>query len=574
MDGFSYKTFIKLLEKQPGQAFIPDEEVECVRYNILGVLKRYGIEADKVDTIISPSVITIEIIPQQGYKVFKIRKYINDIERDLEEYGLCRVIAPLSGKNALAVEVPRSKRRMVYLREVLESKGFQESKAELPIALGISTENKPIIADLYKMPHLLIGGATGIGKSVLLNSIIVSLLFRKSPEKVKFMLISTKIVDFGHYSKIKEQYLVKIEGIDEDIISSPEHVITALNSLCLEMDRRYELFKNTCCRSNRDYNQKLEEGKLLTTEGYKPMPYILVVIDEFADLIIAHGKAIQIPIARLAQKGRAVGIHLIITTQKTSSDVITGILKANFPVRIAFKVQTFADSRTILDMTGAQLLLDRGDMLVSNNEISSRVQSVFIDEPEIERVCVWIAHNNSDYKPYVLPNQSRHEFPALVNDNDPNIVFEQIGKMNVSSDIDNIINWNAYYISGDIEEIKKIVRAHGIINIGVEDIISTLSTTNTNYITSGESSGEDRVIMALNHAVHKLPVELLNIEKVIVNVWVSECHQILMSEIKGMVKYFGYKFPEIDLIWGVAVDSDINEDIKITLIAVNRHKLC
>lgn len=327
MDGFSYNTFIKLLEKQPGQAFIPDEEVECVKHSILRVLKRYGIEADKVDTIIRPSVITIEIIPQQGYKVFKIRKYIDDIERDLEEYGLCRMIAPLPGKNALAVEVPRSKRRMVYLREVLESKEFQEFKAELPIALGISTENKPIIADLYKMPHLLIGGATGMGKSVLLNSIIVSLLFRKSPEKVKFMLISTKIVDFGHYSKIKEQYLVKIEGIDEDIISSPEHVITALNSLCLEMDRRYELLKKLGVRSNWDYNQKVKEGELLTADGYRLMPYIVVVIDEFADLIIAHGKAIEIPIARLAQKGHAVGIHLIITTQKTSSDVITGILR-------------------------------------------------------------------------------------------------------------------------------------------------------------------------------------------------------------------------------------------------------
>lgn len=336
MDDLRLKNLIELLEKQSYQAPIPDEEVECIKYSILGELKRYGIEADKVDTIISPSVITIEIIPQQSYKVFKIRKYINDIERDLEEYGLCRVIAPLYGKNALAVEVPRSKRRMVYLREVLESKGFQESKAELPVALGISTENKPIIADLYKMPHLLIGGATGMGKSVLLNSIIVSLLIRKSPEEVKFMLIDPKMVDFGHYSKIKEQYLVKIDGIDEDILSSPEHAITALNSLCSEMDRRYELFKKTCCRSNRDYNQKLEEGKLSTTEGYEPMPYIIVVIDEFADLIIAHGKAIEIPIARLAQKGRAAGIHLIITTQKTSSDVITGILKANFPCENCF----------------------------------------------------------------------------------------------------------------------------------------------------------------------------------------------------------------------------------------------
>lgn len=243
MDDSRHKPLIELLEKQSYHSSMSDEEFKCVRYSILGVLKRYGIEADKVDTIISPSVITIEIIPQQGYKVFKIRKYIDDIERDLEEYGLCRMIAPLPGKNALAVEVPRSKRRMVYLREVLESKEFQESKAELPIALGISTENKPIISDLRQMPHLLIGGATGMGKSVLLNSIIVSLLFRKSPEEVKFMLIDPKMVDFGHYSKIKEQYLVKIEGIDEDIISSPEHVITALNSLCSEMDRRYELLK-------------------------------------------------------------------------------------------------------------------------------------------------------------------------------------------------------------------------------------------------------------------------------------------------------------------------------------------
>lgn len=574
MDDSRHNPLIELLEKQSYHGSMPDEEVECIKYSILGVLNRYGIEVDGLDFIVSPSVITIEITLPYNKRASKIRKYANDIENDLVKHSLCRVIIPVPGKNAIAVEVPRSKRRMVYLREVLESKEFQESKAELPIALGISTKNKPIIADLCKMPHLLIGGATGMGKSVLLNSIIVSLLFRKSPEEVKFMLIAPKMVDLGHYSKIKEQYLVKIEGIDEDIISSPEHVITALNSLCSEMDRRYELLKKTFCRSDLEYNQKLEEKKLSTTHGYKPMSYIIVVIDEFADLIIAHGKAIEIPIARLAQKGRAVGIHLIITTQKTSSDVITGILKANFPVRIAFKVQTFADSRTILDMTGAQLLLDRGDMLVSNNGVSSRVQGAFIDEPEIERICDWIAHNNSDYKPYILPNQSRHEFSALVNDNDPNIVFEQIGKMNVSSDIDNIINWNAYYISGDIEEIKKIARAHGIINISVEDIICTLSTANTIYVTSGEGMGADKIVTALNHAISRLPVKLQDIEKVIVNVWVSECHQILMSEIKGMVKYFGYKFPEIVLIWGVAVDSDINEDIKITLIAVNRHKLC
>ncbi len=322
---------------------------------------------------------------------------------------------------------------MVYLREVLESKEFQKSKAELPIALGISIENKPIITDLRRMPHLLIGGATGMGKSVFLNSIIVSLICRKSPEEVKFMLIDPKMVEFGHYSKIKEQYLVKIEGIDEDIISSPEHVITALNSLCLEMDRRYELFKKTCCRSNRDYNQQLEEGKLSPTEGYKPMPYIIVVIDEFADLIIVHGKAIEIPIARLAQRCRSVGIHLIIKTQKTLSDVITGLLKANFPVRVAFKVQTFADSRTILDMTGAQLLLDRGDMLVSNNGISLRVQGAFIDEPEIERICDWIAHNNSDYKPYVLPVPSIPEVDTPTIDWERDPLFKEAARLIVES---------------------------------------------------------------------------------------------------------------------------------------------
>ncbi len=433
MDGFSYKTLIELLEKQPRQAFIPDEEVECVKHSILRVLKRYGIKADKVDTIISPSVITIEIIPQQGYKVFKIRKYINDIERDLEKYGLCRMIAPLPGKNALTVEVPRSKRRMVYLREVLESKEFQEYKAELPIALGISTENKPIIADLRRMPHLFIGSATGMCKSVFLNSIIVSLLFRKSPEEVKFMLIDPMMADFGHYSKIKEQYLVKIEGIDEDIISSFEHVITVLNSLCLEMDRRYELLKKLGVRSNWDYNQKVKEGELLTADGYRLMPYIVVVIDELADLILVCGKAFESPLARLVQRGRSLGINVIAATQHPSSEVFTGILKANFPVRIAFKVQTFVDSRTILDMTGAQLLLDRGDMLVSSNEISSRVQGAFIDEPEIERICDWIAHNNSDYKPYVLsvPSIPEVDTPTIDWERDP--LFEEAGRLIVES---------------------------------------------------------------------------------------------------------------------------------------------
>lgn len=574
MDDSRHKTLIELLEKESYHCTMPDEEVECVKHSILVVLNKYGIEADRVNAIVSPSVITIEITLPYNKPASIIRKYANDIENDLVKHGLCRVIIPLPGKNALAVEVPRLDRSMVYIREVLESKEFQESKAELPIALGISTENKPVIADLCKPPHLLIGGATYMGKSVLLNSIIVSLLCRKSHEEVKFTLIDTKMAEFEHYSKIKEQYLVKIEGIDEDVISSPEHVITALNSLCSEMDRRYEVLRKTRCRSNREYNQMIKEGKSLTADGYKIMPYIVVVIDEFADLIIAYGKAIEYPLAKLAQKGRAVGIHFIISTQQPSPQVLTGILKANFPARIAFKVQTFADSRTILDMPGAQLLLDRGDMLVSNNEIRSRVQGAFIDDSEIEKICDWIARNNSDSKPYVLPAKSRREADSLKDDIAHNSLFDAAARMNVSSDIDNRIIWDNYFIDGKIDDIKKVARSHGIINIGVDDIISTLSTTNTNYVTSGIGIGPNRILTALNHAIDQLPVELQHIERMIVNIWASEYKPVAMSEIKAMIKRLGYTLPEINLIWGVAYDSDMNEDIKITLIAVNKHKLC
>ena len=649
MDGFSYKTLIELLEKQPGQASIPDEEVECIKYSILGELKRYGIEADKVDTIISPSVITIKIIPQQSYKVFKIRKYINDIERDLEEYGLCRVIAPLSGKNALAVEVPRSKRRMVYLREVLESKEFQEYKAELPIALGISTENKPIITDLRQMPHLFIGSATGMGKSVFLNSIIVSLLIRKSPEEVKFMLIDPKMVDFGHYSKIKEQYLVKIEGIDEDIISSPEHVITALNSLCSEMDRRYELLKNLGVRSNWDYNQKVKEGELLRADGYRLMPYIVVVIDELADLIFVCGKAFESPLARLVQRGRSLGINVITATQHPSSEVFTGILRANFPTRIAFKVQTFAESRTILDMTGAQLLLDRGDMLVSNNGISSRVQS--------ERICDWIAYNNSDCKPSVLSVPSIPEVNTQTIDWERDPLFEEAARLIVESNnastailqrhfsigynragkiMDQLeeagivgpINggkpremlWNVnfgsrgflslinrfwkkitqfsngqkketdfeilmkhlseasqpihyqdYNIIGNTFAIHEILIKNGIINISNEDVLATLNSSGTNYVTTGLSNN-GTALEAFEDALKNLRnMTSCRIGKILFNIWVNtENTTLSLVAMKSITDYIERELKDIDVLWGVAIDKSLENKIRITLLAASK----
>lgn len=657
MDDSRHNPLIELLEKQSYHGSMPDEEVECIKYSILGVLNRYGIEVDGLDFIVSPSVITIEITLPYNKRASKIRKYANDIENDLVKHSLCRVIIPVPGKNAIAVEVPRSKRRMVYLREVLESKKFQESKAELPIALGISTKNKPIIADLYKMPHLLIGGAIGMGKSVLLNSIIVSLLCRKSPEEVKFMLIDPKMVDLGHYSKIKEQYFVKIEGIDEDIISSPEHVITALNSLCSEMDRRYELLKKFFCRSDLEYNQKLEEKKLSTTHGYKPLSYIIVVIDEFADLIIAHGKAIEIPIARLAQKGRAVGIHLIITTQKTSSDVITGILKANFPVRIAFKVQTVADSRTILDMTGAQLLLDKGDMLVSSNEISSRVQSAFIDEPEIERVCDWIAHNNSDYNPYVLsvPSILEVDTPTIDWEHDP--LFEEAARLIVESnnasivmlqrrfcigycragkimdqleqagivspvngrkpqkmllnaifdsrelpspinrscrnatqfsrgqkketDFENLmkcleedsqsISYKDYKIIGNTFDINEILIKNGIINISNEDVLATLNSSGTNYVTTGLSNN-GTASEALEDALRNLrDMTSCRIGKMLFNIWVNtENTTLSLVAMKSITDYIERELKDIDVLWGVAIDKSLENKIRVTLLAASK----
>ena len=554
-----------------------NKDVENIKRIVINALTTNGIGIDGIHYAVCPSIVRVEFTLSKGVKISNIRLLGDILNQDetLSELRPILLVAPIPGKNAFAVEVPRSDRRMICLREVLKSKEFQESKEELPIALGISTENKPVIANLRKMPHLLIGGASGMGKSMLLNSIIVSLLYSKGPEELKFMLIDPKMVGFVPFSNINERYLVKIEGVDEDIISSPKHVITSLNTLRLEMNRRYELLRKTVCRSNREYNQKLKEGKLSTTDGYKPMPYIIVVIDEFSDLIIAHGKAIEYPIALLAQKCRPVGIHLITATQNLSSQVLTGILKANFPERIAFKVQSVADSRIIIDMAGAELLMDKGDMLRSDNGWISRIQGAFIDNTEVEKICDWIAYNNSDCKPYVLPAQSSRDTDTKIDKRERDPLFEEIAMMIVSSDIDKIIKWDDYYVSGDIGEIKKIARIPGIINIGVDDIISTLSTTNTNYVTSGKGSGTERILIALNDAVDKLPVKLQDIEKMIVNIWTNRCSPIKILEMKALVEHRGDVMSEINLIWGIAIDPDIKKDeVKVTLLAVNKYKVC
>lgn len=543
--------------------------VSRIKQLSVNVFGSEGIVVGEISHVVSPSVVRFEFKLDKAYNLEQIRLYEGYLNEALSEFGPIRLIAPVLWKATIAIEVLRSYRQLVMLREVLESREFQESNAELPIALGISTENKLVIADLQTMPHLLIGGDVGMGKSVLLNSIIISLLYRKSPDDVKFVLINPKRIEFEHYSKLKEQYLVSIEGLDEAIITSPKNAITALGSLCSEMTKRYELLSKTCCRSSREYNRKMKAGKLSATDGYKPMPYIIVVIDEFADLITADGRTVETTLGKLAQKGRSVGIHVIFATQQTSRQVLTGILRANIPVRIAFKVQTFADRKTILDMSEAQSLFDKGDMLVSKDGIISRVQGAFIDEHDIEKVCDWIANNNSDCKPYVLSAQSikkneQEEF---------DILFHEAVIM---GDIDNKIDWNDYYISGDIEEIKRITRAFGSFDIGVDDIICTLSTTNTNYVMTGKGIGSKRILMALKQAIDKLPVSLNDIDRMIVNVWTGKgnCRPVRMLEMGAMQDYLLDILPELDLFWGIAVDPTLNEDIKITLIAVNKHNLC
>lgn len=560
---------LELLPKMSQQAPSDPAIVSRIKQLIVNVFGNKGIVVGEISHVVSPSVVRFEFKLDKTYNLEQIRLYECDLNEALSEFGPIRLIAPVLWKEIIAIEVLRSDRQLVMLREVLESREFQESNAELPIALGLSTENKPVIADLQTMPQLLIGGAVGMGKSVLLNSIIISLLYRKSPYDVKFILIDPKKIEFEYYAKLKEQYLVNIEGIDEAIITSPKNAITALNSLCSEMTKRYELLSKTCCRSSREYSQKMKGGKQSTTDGYKPMPYIIVVIDEFADLIKADGRTVEITLGRLAQKGRPVGIHVIFATQQTSTKVLTGTLRANIPVRIAFKVQTFADSKTILDMSGTQSLLDKGDMLVSKDGIISRVQGAFIDEHDIEKVCDWITHNNSDCKPYILPAQSikknkQEEF---------DILFHEAVIM---GDIDNKIDWNDYYISGDIEEIRRITRAFGSFDIGVDDIICTLSTTNTNYVTTGKGIGSKRVLMALKQAIDKLPVSLHDIDRMIVNVWTGKgnCRPIRMPEMGAMQDYLLDILPELALFWGVAVDPTLNEDIKVTLIAVNKYNLC
>lgn len=380
-----------------------DEEEQLENQDkIRTILANFGIEITDIKATVGPTVTLYEIKLEQGIRINKVRNLGDDIALSLAAKGV-RIIAPIPGRGTVGIEVANKDPQTVSMRTIIESRKYHECKYELPIALGSTIDNQVYIADLAKMPHLLVAGATGQGKSVGLNAMIASLLYRKHPAELKFVLVDPKMVEFSLYRALENYYLAKIEGEEDAVITRPEKVVATLSSLCVEMDARYELLKAAGVRNIKEYNAKFKKRVLNPEKGHKFMPYIVVVVDEFADLIMTAGKEVETPIARLAQKARAIGIHVILATQRPSANVITGVIKANFPARIAFKVSSGIDSKTILDCTGAQQLIGRGDMLISNNSELERVQCAFIDTPEVTAICNHIASQQGYSSAMILP---------------------------------------------------------------------------------------------------------------------------------------------------------------------------
>ena len=383
---------------------VDNEEQLENKEKIRNTLLDFGIPITRIEATVGPTVTLYEIVPDKGVKIAKIRSLVDDIALSLSAKGV-RIIAPIPGKGTVGIEVANKDPQVVSMRTIIKSKKFQESKYTLPVAIGSTISNDVYIADLAKMPHLLVAGATGQGKSVGLNAIIASLLYCKRPNELKFVMIDPKQVEFSLYNKIKDHYMAVIpsEVDEEPVITDMQKVEATLNSLCIEMDNRYNLLKNAHTRNIEEYNAKYKAGKLNPAEGHRVLPYIVVVVDEFGDLIMVSGKNVEMPIARLAQKARAVGMHVIIATQRPSTNVITGIIKANFPARMSFKVSSGVDSKTILDTTGAQQLIGRGDMLIFNNSEMVRVQCAFIDTPEVEAICDYVEQQPYAQGTYLLP---------------------------------------------------------------------------------------------------------------------------------------------------------------------------
>lgn len=431
---YKFPTIDLLQERAVKINSVDQQEQEENKDRITKTLNDYGIAISHITATVGPTVTLYEIIPAEGVRIAKIKRLEDDIALSLSALGI-RIIAPIPGKGTIGIEVPNKDPQTVSIRTIIASKKFQECKYELPMAMGATISNDVFIADLTKMPHLLVAGATGQGKSVGLNAIIASLLYKKHPAELKFVLIDPKMVEFSLYSKLERHYLAKLPDEEEAIITDPNKVVTTLNSLCVEMDNRYALLRDAGVRSILEYNAKFTAKRLNPEKGHRYLPYIVMIVDEFADLIMTAGKEVETPIARIAQKARAVGMHMIIATQRPSTNVITGIIKANFPGRIAFRVSQMVDSKTILDRTGANQLIGRGDMLFSINGEMTRVQCAFIDTPEVDGICDCI-NEQIGYKfayelPEYIPEASETGSIGNLTDRDP--LFEEAARAVVLS---------------------------------------------------------------------------------------------------------------------------------------------
>ena len=398
---FKFPTF-NLLKQYNETISIDPEELEANKNKIVETLKNYKIGIAEIKATVGPTITLYEIVPEAGIRISKIKNLEDDIALSLSALGI-RIIAPIPGKGTIGIEVPNKKSTIVSMHSVISSKKFQETDMELPIALGKTISNETFVVDLAKMPHLLMAGATGQGKSVGLNAVLTSLLYKKHPAEVKFILVDPKKVELTLFNKIERHYLAKLPDVEEAIITDTTKVVHTLNSLCIEMDNRYDLLKNAMVRNIKEYNTKFKARKLNPNDGHQFLPYIVLVIDEFADLIMTAGKEIETPIARLAQLARAIGIHLIVATQRPSVNVITGIIKANFPARIAFRVTSKIDSRTILDAGGADQLIGRGDLLYTAGNNLNRIQCAFVDTPEVEKITDYIGSQKAYANAYLLP---------------------------------------------------------------------------------------------------------------------------------------------------------------------------
>ena len=399
---YNMPTFDLLDQSSVNELTIDNEEQNANKQRIIETLNNYGIKISSIKATVGPTVTLYEIIPEPGVRIAKIRNLEDDIALSLSALGI-RIIAPIPGKGTIGIEVPNKDAKIVSMYSVIASRKFQESKYDLPIGLGRTISNEVFMIDLAKMPHVLVAGATGQGKSVGLNAIITSLLYKKHPSQLKFVLIDPKKVEFNIYAGIERHFLAKLPDHDDAIVTDIPKVVQTLKSVTKEMDNRYSLLQKAHARNIKEYNAKFISRQLSPLNGHYYMPYIVVIVDEFGDLIMTAGKEIELPIARIAQLARAVGIHMIIATQRPSTNIITGIIKANFPARIAFKVSAMVDSKTILDCSGANQLIGRGDMLFSQGSDLIRVQCAFVDTPELENICGYIEKQQGYPEAYMLP---------------------------------------------------------------------------------------------------------------------------------------------------------------------------